>query len=79
MTPEEQIANMTKAMNQAIKVMSDRFGSTESDVDRAIQALKDSMKAPAQEPAKAATEEPAKVATKEPVKAAAKEPAKTSK
>lgn len=37
MTPEERIINMTKAINQAIKVMADRFGSTESDVARAIQ------------------------------------------
>jgi hypothetical protein len=43
MTPEEQIANMTKAINQAIKVMGDRFGSTEADVARAIQGLKESM------------------------------------
>jgi hypothetical protein len=40
MTPEERITNMTKAINQAIKVMGDRFGSTEEDVTRAIQALK---------------------------------------
>jgi hypothetical protein len=43
MTPEEQIIKMTKAINQAIKVMGDRFGSTEGDVARAIQALKSSM------------------------------------
>jgi hypothetical protein len=43
MIPEERIANMTKAINQAIKVMGDRFGSTEEDVARAIQALKTSM------------------------------------
>lgn len=43
MTLEEQIVNMTKAINQAIKVMSDRFGSTEGDVARAIQDLKASM------------------------------------
>ena len=43
MTPEEQIKNMTKAINQAIKVMEDRFGSTEADVARAIQELKASM------------------------------------
>ncbi len=43
MTPEEQIKNMTKAINQAIKVMGDRFGSTEADVARAIQELKASM------------------------------------
>jgi hypothetical protein len=40
MTPEEQIAKMKKAITQAIKVMSDRFGSTEADVDRAIDELK---------------------------------------
>ena len=43
MTPEEQIAKMKKAITQAIKVMSDRFGSTEGDVDRAIDELKASM------------------------------------
>ena len=43
MTPEEQIAKMTKAINQAIKVMGDRFGSTEEDVAQAIQELKASM------------------------------------
>ena len=43
MTLEEQIAKMTKAINQAIKVMGDRFGSTEGDVARAIQELKASM------------------------------------
>jgi hypothetical protein len=43
MTSEEQILKMTKAINQAIKVMGDRFGSTESDVARAIQELKASL------------------------------------
>jgi len=43
MTPEEQIANMKKAINGAIKVMENRFGSTEGDVTRAIQALKNSL------------------------------------
>jgi hypothetical protein len=43
MTPEEQITKMTKAINQAIKVMGDRFGSTETDVARAIQDLKESI------------------------------------
>ena len=43
MTPEEQITNMTTAIRQAIKVMGDRFGSTEGDVARAIQELKSSM------------------------------------
>lgn len=37
MTSEEKISGMTKAINQAIKVMGDRFGSTEEDVLRAIQ------------------------------------------
>lgn len=43
MTAEEQIARMKKAINQAIKVMGDRFGSTEQDVARAIHELKTSM------------------------------------
>ncbi len=43
MTPQEQIATMRKAIAQAIKVMGDRFGSTEQDVARAIQELKTSM------------------------------------
>jgi hypothetical protein len=43
MTPEEQISKMKKAIVQAITVMADRFGSTEQDVARAIQALKASM------------------------------------
>jgi hypothetical protein len=34
---------MKKAIAQAIKVMGDRFGSTEQDVERAIQELKASM------------------------------------
>ena len=33
MTPEEQIAKMKKAITQAVKVMGDRFGSTEGDVE----------------------------------------------
>jgi hypothetical protein len=45
MKPEEQIVKMSAAIKQAIKVMSDRFGSTEEDVARAIQALKDSTQA----------------------------------
>ena len=49
MTPEERIAIMTKAINQAIKVMGDRFGSTEEDVARAIQGLKASMQTAPQE------------------------------
>ncbi len=43
MTPQEQISTMKKAIAQAIKVMADRFGSTEQDVARAIQELKTSM------------------------------------
>lgn len=43
MTPEEHIAKMTTAIKQAIKVMGDRFGSTEGDVARAIEELKASM------------------------------------
>jgi hypothetical protein len=43
MTPEEQITKMKKAITQAIKVMGDRFGSTEVDVARAIDELKTSM------------------------------------
>jgi hypothetical protein len=45
MTPDEQIKTMTAAIKQAIKVMGDRFGSTEQDVARAIQELKASMQA----------------------------------
>ena len=47
MTPEEKVAKMTKAINQAIKVMGDRFGSTEEDVARAIQDLKASLQSSA--------------------------------
>jgi hypothetical protein len=43
MTTEEQISKMKKAIAQAIKVMGDQFGSTEQDVERAIQELKASM------------------------------------
>jgi hypothetical protein len=43
MTPQEQIVKMKKAIAQAIKVMGDRFGSTEQDVTTAIQELKVSM------------------------------------
>jgi hypothetical protein len=45
MALEEQIVRMTTAIRQAIKVMGDRFGSTEQDVERAIQELKASMQA----------------------------------
>ena len=43
MTSEEQITKMKKAINLAMKVMGDRFGSTEGDVERAIDELKASM------------------------------------
>ena len=43
MSPQEQISKMKKAIVQAIKVMGDRFGSTEQDVTRAIQELRASM------------------------------------
>jgi hypothetical protein len=42
-TEAEQIAKMKKAMTQAIKIMGDRFGSTELDVEKAIEDLKASM------------------------------------
>jgi hypothetical protein len=51
MTPEEQIAKMTKAINQAIKVLGDRFGSTEADTARAIQTLRESIQKEAAAPA----------------------------
>jgi len=50
MTPEEQITKMTKAINQAIKVMADTFGSTPGDMTRAIQTLKESLPQPAAAP-----------------------------
>lgn len=43
MTAEERIMKMTMAIKQAIKVMEDRFGSTETDVARAVEALKESI------------------------------------
>ncbi|MEK7300778.1 MAG: hypothetical protein AAB034_01765 [Nitrospirota bacterium] len=43
MTPAEQVTKMTTAIKQAIKVMGDRFGSTETDVAKAIEDLKSSM------------------------------------
>jgi hypothetical protein len=43
MTSEEHIAKMTTAIRLAIKVMGDRFGSTEQDVANAIQELKLSL------------------------------------
>jgi hypothetical protein len=50
MTPDEQIVKMTKAINQAIKVMGDRFGSTDGDTSKAIQALKESIMKEVQPP-----------------------------
>ena len=62
MTPEQQITKMTKAINQAIKVMSDRFGSTETDVAKAIQELKESMqKSPSAQPAPSTPSTPSPV------------------
>jgi len=43
LTQEEQITKMKKAITAAIKVMGDQFGSTELDVERAIEDLKASM------------------------------------
>jgi hypothetical protein len=43
MTTDVQVLRMKKAIAQAIRVMGDRFGSTEQDVARAIQELKASM------------------------------------
>ena len=43
MTSEEQITKMKKAITQAMKVMGDRFGSTEADVEGAMAELKASM------------------------------------
>jgi len=43
MTAEEQIIKMTMAIKQAIKVMGDRFGSTETDVAKAVEALRVSI------------------------------------
>jgi hypothetical protein len=51
MTPDEQIAKMTKAINQAIKILGDRFGSTEGDTNKTIQALKESIMKDVQPPA----------------------------
>jgi hypothetical protein len=57
MTPNEQNLRMKKAIAQAIKVMGDRFGSTEQDVAKAIQDLKVSMQEAA-EPSLAVTTVP---------------------
>ena len=64
MTSEEHIAKMTTAIRLAIKVMGDRFGSTEQDVATAIQELKTSMLASAEPKAPQGA-----VATQQPVHA----------
>ena len=46
MTHEEHIVKMTAAIRLAIKVMGDRFGSTEQDVAKVIQELKISLQGP---------------------------------
>jgi len=43
MITEEQVIRMKKAITQAIKVLGDRFGSTDGDVARSIQELKASL------------------------------------
>jgi hypothetical protein len=43
MTPQGHIAKMTTAIRLAIKVLGDRFGSTEQDVAAAIHELKISI------------------------------------
>jgi len=43
MTPDEQIAKMTKAIHHAIKILGDRFGSTEGETAKTIQMLKESL------------------------------------
>ena len=43
MISEEQATRMKKAITQAIKIMGDRFGSTDGDVARSIQELKASL------------------------------------
>jgi hypothetical protein len=43
MTPEEKITAMTKAINEAIKVMEHPFESTRDDVARAVQGLKNAI------------------------------------
>lgn len=62
MTPEEKIKKMTKAINDAIKVLGNRFSSSEGDHQRCIEALKESMKdpAPAQKEEPEAAAKPAK-------------------
>ena len=51
MTPDEQIAKMTQAIKQAIKVLGDPFGSTSGDTINSIQALKESILKDVQSPA----------------------------
>jgi len=48
MTPQEHILKMKTAIAQAMKVMGDWFGSTEQDVAKAIQELKESMQGPSE-------------------------------
>jgi hypothetical protein len=50
MTAEEQIVKMTVAIRHAIKVMENRFGSTETDVAQAVDALKGSIQIDAGKP-----------------------------
>jgi hypothetical protein len=45
MTPEQQIVKMTTAIRQTINVMGERFGSTATDVARAVQELNASIQA----------------------------------
>lgn len=44
MTPEQKIAAMTKAINEAIKVLGNKFGSSDRDTTRCIQTLRDALK-----------------------------------
>ena len=43
MTPKEQIKKMTMAIKRGKKVMGDRFGSTENNVAKVVEALKASI------------------------------------
>jgi hypothetical protein len=43
MTPEQRIAIMTKAINEAIKILGNRFGSTDGDHERTIKLLKEAL------------------------------------
>ncbi len=59
MPAEDQIAKMTKAIRQAIKVMENPFGSTELDVEKAVQGLKASLEtSSAPSPSAAASTQP---------------------